>query len=359
MKPISAISIFIMLLCTTNVMAQTKFIGAENPNIRYIGRINSSNKFAPMMAYPGSSIQACFTGTSISMKMKPNSGYFMVGIDNENYHKIHFTERDSIIRIAKGLKDGRHFIEAMLVTEEYEEQPEFYGFYIDRDAELIDMGNDNRHSIEFIGNSMTCGYGTEATDGTIKYDPSNSNFFYTYAAITTRELNARPMVVARSGIGVYRNYDGNIEGDENTMPQWYDYTLIYDDSQLWDTSGNIPDVLCINLGTNDFSTTGCNVELYRENYEKFVRHLRLLYPKTKIVMLSGCMLDGKALEQQQLALNAIYDKLKSEGDKNVYRFNFSPQNGNLGYGADYHPSKAQHRKMANELIPYLRSITNW
>lgn len=346
-----------MLLCNVAVLAQTKLVEPYDNNIHYSGRINFANKFAPMMAYPGTSIKACFTGTSVAVKMKPSSGYFMVGIDNKDFRKIHFGERDSVIKIASGLNPGRHIIDVMLVSEEYQTQAEFYGLLIDKDAELVSMGKDERPLIEFIGDSMTCGYGTEAADGSVKYDPSNSNFFYTFAAIIARELNLRLTVVARSGIGVFRNYDGN--NGSGTLPQWYDYTLIYDDSQKWNTKGNIPDVLCIDLGTNDFSTTGCDPELYRESYEKFVRHLRSLYPKTKIVLVSGCMLAGKPLEQQDAALDEIYNTLKSEGDKNIYRFDLTPQDGSLGYGADLHPSKAQHRKMANELMPFLCSITGW
>ena len=35
------------------------------------------------------------------------------------------------------------------------------------------------------------------------------------------------------------------------------------------------------------------------------------------------------------------------------------QTGDLGYGADYHPSKWQHEKMAGELTAYLRGLMNW
>ena len=40
-------------------------------------------------------------------------------------------------------------------------------------------------------------------------------------------------------------------------------------------------------------------------------------------------------------------------------FDFTTQTGALGYGADYHPSKAQNVKMSNELIPFIRKITGW
>ena len=35
------------------------------------------------------------------------------------------------------------------------------------------------------------------------------------------------------------------------------------------------------------------------------------------------------------------------------------QNGDLGYGASWHPSYWQHEQMAGELIPYLRKLMGW
>jgi hypothetical protein len=47
------------------------------------------------------------------------------------------------------------------------------------------------------------------------------------------------------------------------------------------------------------------------------------------------------------------------GDSNIYRFDFTPQTGKLGYGADWHPSAAQQLLMANELSQYIESISDW
>ena len=52
-------------------------------------------------------------------------------------------------------------------------------------------------------------------------------------------------------------------------------------------------------------------------------------------------------------------KAKKQGDKEIYRFDFSFQKGDLGYGASWHPSKLQHQKMAKELLPFLKDLMNW
>ena len=76
-------------------------------------------------------------------------------------------------------------------------------------------------------------------------------------------------------------------------------------------------------------------------------------------MFTGPMLTGEASRVHVAAVNDVYAALSARGIKDIYRFDFSTQTGNLGYGANYHPSKAQHVKMANELIPFIRKITGW
>ena len=68
-------------------------------------------------------------------------------------------------------------------------------------------------------------------------------------------------------------------------------------------------------------------------------------------------------EKENSIEKAVLDKLQKEsrkhGDKNVYRFDFTPQTGDLGYGASYHPSYRQQQKMADELTPFISSLTGW
>jgi lysophospholipase L1-like esterase len=143
------------------------------------------------------------------------------------------------------------------------------------------------------------------------------------------------------------------------MPRWYDYTLLYDSTERWNPTRFIPDVICINLGTNDLSTNNYDINHYKSNYRLFLKHLRSIYPKAKIVMLTGSMMNGKELNDAQRVLNELLTESKSKGDKNIYRFDFTPIDKTLGYGADYHPSILQHAEMGGELTAYLKSIMKW
>lgn len=76
-------------------------------------------------------------------------------------------------------------------------------------------------------------------------------------------------------------------------------------------------------------------------------------------MLCGSMLNGKELELAKQTLNEVVAEANKSGDKEVYRFDFTPQTGSLKMGSDYHPSLWQHELMAAELTAYLRSLMQW
>ena len=215
-------------------------------------------------------------------------------------------------------------------------------------------------TIEFIGNSITCGYGNEAIVASDPFEYETENHYLTYAQLTCRALEARAHVVARSGIGVYRSYDGPKAGTpENVMTTEYEYTNLYDRSEKWDFSRYQPQLVCINLGTNDLSTNNYDVKLLKAAYKKFLKQVRSHNPQAKIVYLCGSMLNGKELEIAKNTLNEVVDEAHKAGDNQVYRFDFTPQTGDIHFGASWHPSVWQHQKMAGELTAYLRSLMQW
>ncbi len=335
-------------------------IPASDPNIQYIGRVNFNNPDSPMFTYPGVQINACFEGTSLRMIAKPESGYFMATIDGSEAFKVAFTGvNDSLVTLAVALPQGRHTVRLMYCIEGLNRRPEFRGFVLDEGCRLLPPPALPERKIEFIGNSITCGYGSESMNAPDPFEDATENHYYTYAAITTRNLNAMDYVVARSGIGAYRCYDGAREGTPNQMPKQYEYTNFDDFSQTWDFNRYTPQVVCINLGTNDLSTPNFDIRLFAEAYSTFLGNVRKHYPKAKIVLLTGCMLNGKELELQKQTLDQIQADARKNGDNEVYRFDFTPQNGDLKYGASWHPSYWQHQKMAAELTAYLRVLMGW
>lgn len=337
----------------------TVFIPASHPHIAYIGRVSFRQPDAPSFTYPGVQIRALFEGTSLGIQMKPNSGYFMVEIDRLPPFKIAFGPGDSIRTVASGLADGRHEVRLTLAYEGYLRCPAFRGFLLDDGKTLPAKPTLPDRRIEFIGNSITCGFGVEINDPEAPFLDETENHFYTYAALTARAFDALSLVIARSGIGIYRNYGAPQTGSQDCLPALYARTLFNDSTEIWDFSRYTPDVVCVNLGTNDVSTGAYDPVLLEAAYRGFLHRLRGYYPGAKIVLLSGCMLSGRRLEAVRGALDRVAAEAAAAGDKAVYRFDLTPSDGSLGYGAAWHPSKAQQAKSASELIAYLRTLTGW
>jgi len=344
----------------TEVKQAGQFVSPSDSHIQYIGRVSLRNPSSPTFTFPGTQIRASFTGTSLKMIAKPRSGYFMAEVDGSKGFKVGFnSERDSVVTLAVALPNGKHDVRLMYVTEGYDRRGEFRGFILDDGAQLVDAPALPERKIEFIGNSITCGYGVEDTKRDAPFQDETCNHYYTYANRTVQALCAVHQVVARSGIGVYRCYDGPVTGDSINMNTEYTHTLLYDKSEQWDFSRFTPQLVCINLGTNDTSTKGADPQLLRQGYRNLLRQVRSHYPKAKIVFLCGSMMNGDQLKSAQSAMDEIVAEAHKAKDKEIYRFDFTPQDGSLGYGASWHPSMTQHEKMASELIPYLQQLMGW
>ena len=365
------------VVCQCGVAANKTFpikgtiVSPADSHIRYMGRISFTNPQRPTWNYPGVQIITAFEGTSLRMMAKPKSGYFMAQIDEAEPFKVAFRgERDSLVTLATALPDTRHTVRLMYIIEGYEFFPEFWGFVLDEGRSLSEMPAAPTRKIEFIGNSITCGYGNEGIDRFQNFEYETENHFYSFASITARNLGAQHWVVARSGMGAYRNYNGPKTGNpESNILAQYEYTgyawkpeLRQEPtflSERWDFNRYQPDLICINLGTNDLSTPNYDLNLLKQNYQKLLKMVRQHNPKAKIVFLTGSMLYNEEERLQKQMLDGIVTEAKKAGDKEVYRFDMTHIDGEAFYGNDWHPNIRQDEKMAGELTPFLRQLMNW
>lgn len=348
-----------------------QIISPTDTHIQYAGRISFTNPERPAFNYPGVQIMAAFEGTSLRMMAKPRSGYFMAQIDQAEPFKVSFMGvRDSVVTLATALPEGRHLVRLMYIIEGYEFYPEFWGFVLDAGRHLIPCPAFPDRKIEFIGNSITCGYGNEGLDRNEHFDYATENHYYSYASIAARSLNAQHWVVARSGIGAYRNYgDVKTGSPRSCMPVQYEYVGYAVDLRLreeptflrekWDFSRYQPDVICINLGTNDLSTNNYDLKLLKQGYQRLYKMVRAHNPRSKMVFLTGSMLYNQELQQARQLLDEVTAEARKSGDADVYRFDMSPISGSEWYGSDWHPNVYQDEKMAAELTAYLRGLMNW
>lgn len=355
-KRIQSYSLEILLVLQMFSTLHAATIPANAPNIHYSGRIDDSTPGEVVFAYSGARVRMAFEGESIGAYIddlhKKNS--LIVFIDGQRGEKLTLEGSGGYYELAKDLSPGPHTIELVKATEGNIGNIRFKSFELSEDGKSLPWPTPETRRIEFIGDSITCGYGIEAADPHQAFKAEEENFCDTYAFHAIRKLQADYLVVARSGIGILRNYNGPADGSEDNMPAIYERSLFKSELPKWDYKRFTPDVVCINLCTNDFSTTGPNVLKFESNYTEFVQRIQSQYPNTKIVLLLGPMTNDPQIK-------TILERVASETNKpnNPVSFFEMSAHGKYGYGAHYHPSKKQAAVNGAELTSYLRQLMAW
>ncbi|MDF2905558.1 MAG: lipolytic protein family [Herbinix sp.] len=220
-------------------------------------------------------------------------------------------------------------------------------------------------SLEFIGDSITCGYGNEGLWNTDTFHTAQENPWEAYAARMARRLEADYHLVCWSGIGIISNWtDQEVPNEEILMPILYPYTDWSTDLTLenvipeqWDNNRFVPDCIVINLGTNDNSYTKGKPErvaVFETKYYDFIKEVRRSNPSSMILCTLGAM--GQELYE---AIHRQVERLVEEGDSKLHAMPFDVQSVEDGIGADWHPSKTTHDKMAVMLEARIRELLNW
>lgn len=219
--------------------------------------------------------------------------------------------------------------------------------------------------IEFIGDSITCGYGVDDEDRDHHFKTATEDATKAYAYKTAQILDADYSLVSYSGHGIISGYTtaGNKVAAQQIPPIYQQfaksygtYNSIFNVSEVdWDFSKFQPDFVVINLGTNDDSYTAGDKDRvleYADAYAEFLKTVREKNPDAHIICSLGVMGD-----RLMVGVKKAYEKYTEEtGDSNISTFHFKPQDGSTGYAADWHPTAATHDIAAADLSEYIKSL---
>jgi lysophospholipase L1-like esterase len=349
-------------------------INPSDPLISYTGRVDFRSKNAPAFAYPGVSIKLKFTGDAIDMLMQDlaegdeqHTNYLTLIIDNDKPQVIKLSKKQKIYFLARSLDLREHTVEIIKRTESSVGSVILHGFRLRQGHRLQPLPVEaSPRKIEFIGNSLTVGYGNEVSipappqgnPGT-GFHSANENNYTAWGAITCRTLKAQYVCTAYSGRGVYRNNTGNSIG---TIPLVYDYVNPDRADAVWNHQRFVPDVVVIDLGTNDFATGVPDSSEFCTAYLSFIEKIRGIHPQTRIICVAGnALTDSWPAGENRWTklrnyLNGVVKKA-NEKDASVYYFELTPQTG--PYGEDWHPSNATHQKMSEAIVPFIKKVTGW
>lgn len=210
--------------------------------------------------------------------------------------------------------------------------------------------------IEFIGDSITCGYGTDTESERGYFSTATENFTKTYAYLAAEKLNADYSAVCFSGYGVYSGYTSNgVRNSSDVVPLYYDKScFLYGGRDItWDFSEFQSDIIVINLGTNDASYCGSSLsgrQEFTRRYAEFIKQVRMHNPYAYIM----CILGDMNNTMYSCIQAAVSNYINETADKRIsaqtvsYRMDINDIviNGHPGYLSNLHAANDLSLKIA-------------
>jgi len=224
------------------------------------------------------------------------------------------------------------------------------------------------HRIEVIGDSITCGYGVDDEVAEHHFVTGTEDTTRAYAYRTAEKLDVDYSLVSISGYGIISGFTGTGECKitAQLIPTYYEklgfsygeYQGRKAEDTAWDFAAYVPELIVINLGTNDDSYTldhADRQEEYRAAYVEFLKVVRRNNPDARILCTLGIMGD----RLYPMVAQAVRDYTAQTGDTNISSMKFDVQLLADGYVADYHPTAVTHEKAAQRLTEEIRRLMGW
>lgn len=380
---------------------------------KFVGRFDLTDPAKPRFDWSGNSMSARFEGSEVTWGAQSGvEQVFEVIIDGKAQQVIlpdYSNPTAPVTTRTHKLPEGTHEITVVRSSEALFGDATFVPFTFGGGKQLPPTEYARR--IEYIGDSITCGYGDEGPNATCPYDvpirqapnengeledvkiPESQNIYLAYGSIAARKLGAQATTLCFSGKGVVLNYREQGVGEgrilnpndkpdpdaKTTIPQYYLRTVATEPTDpakpasTWDFAKEPqPDVVVINIGQNDFGrdadqdsiADGIDLDAFSAGYRAFLADVRKKRPNAEIFialppMVSDVFPLDDARSNFRNILRSIAADMNAAGDAKIYFIELVEMGVRYGLGCDYHPNLEVHRIMADQVVGAIRAKTCW
>jgi len=379
----------------------------NNPNLQYVGRWDLQDPLAPAFQWPGSSISfklQCSSASTISASFDTHDTYTKFGVyynegsADSTSIPYQLVESGTGHTIQASVPSGSTIVTIVKTTEDLKADPAqgsktmlqppsiFHGLTIDQNACTISKAPQKQRRMQFVGDSITCGFGnslkpsplsqaeclaeashTSVTNiiGKMLYEVQDTH--ESWSMQLARKFDAEAHIQCLSGIGVCKNGPDLSPSNIHNMTYFIDRTLPFTETKsdnMWDYSKFQPDVLVVNLGTNDFigstGPTAPTYESFQAHYVSFVTRIMANYDKSKTKVVLAC---GPMTHRQCPYIEAAAKLLAKDFQAGYVDVNLPKSCPGTGIfscaGCAGHPIVADDAKMAELMVPLVQKLTGW
>ena len=341
-------------------------VSATDDHVRLIGRTYEQDGVT-WLAQSGSAVEFEVTGTRVQIQILGDENVhneedllprFAVLIDGEVAVDDTLGEESRIVEVLSGDAPTTAVVTVMLLSESVRGAVGVGDITVDtnqagpvRPTAAADL------SIEFIGDSITCGYAVETLSVSDPFTTTTENFMKTYAYLAAQELGADYSVVGYSGHGIVSGWTGDgTRNDGMLLPPLYEL-VSRDSNQPWDFGAHSYDVVVVNLGTNDLTYAGEDegrLQEFSRAYADFLSQVRACNPDSYIICTLGTM---DTQELYPWLEQAVESYQASSGDTRITCYLSEPIDvEHDGVGTNGHPNATSQQKAADALVDVIRQL---
>jgi lysophospholipase L1-like esterase len=318
------------------------------------GRVIEGVDGSAGFGWPGIYFESRFRGPGVRLRFDAPAEHMRLLVDGRE--TVLFRRPGAVDLTIATPGKGEHVVRLEKMTESQTGGGTFFGFFPVAGDEVL-AASPRRRQIEFIGDSYTVGYGNLSRTRQCSRDEvhDSTDTQQAFGPLVASRFDADYRVNAYSGFGIVRNYAGGARG--LSLPVIYPRLRPDDAAHVEGDSGRWrPQLIVINLGTNDFSTPVKAEEGwpdraalerdYRARYAEFVRRLHARQPQARFLLMGSDMFYAQV---RQVAAQLAGEM---PGQLSTLRF------GDLDYrGCDFHPSLADDRKLADLIEAEIRRLS--
>ena len=313
----------------------------QDGQIRFHGRSRTVGG-SITMDWTASGYEFLYTGGGTITARMTGSGQPIVRILVNGEERTVEVAQTKEIELARDLPQGTYFIQVLKQREAMHGLCQLDSLAYPADGQL-QATPEQELKFEFLGDSITCG------SETVGYQQHGSE---TYAVLTAQAFEADWNVISVSGYSLIDRTDR----PASVAEIWEKESFFRDGGDEgsgnlaacadWDFDRYVPDVVVVNLGTND--NLGANMEQFLQDVEAFTVRLRKTYPNAQIVWAYGLMTPDR---NHITRLKAAVDELHAQ-DPGVSFCEFPM----MMSGVTDHPDAAEHRAAAKILSAHVAKL---
>ena len=368
-------------------MAELKKITMDNPEIHKYGRGKVMSGRFPMF-FTASGIEFMLKGSELWIELSSNyyghESWISVLLNDVRISRMMVPAGKQKFCVLRNLNP--EVVKRVRISKDTQAMKDDTGHFLSIDAiytdgEVVPI-KEHELKIEFIGDSITSGEGligakTEEEWVSCFFDSVNH-----YGNLTATKLNAEFRVLSQSGWGVISGWDNN---PSLSIPGIYDYTCASNVSEEGKKFGALeqhdftswqPDIVVINLGTNDNSAFNNpewvspdgnitrklrltengqkhpdDVKQFEDGVTAFLKQVRQNNPNATIIWCYGVL--GCDIEPN--IRNGINQYQEQTEDNRVNYLHF-PSMTEEQCGARWHPGPLAHQMMADLLVEKIKEL---